>query len=150
MERERIVVGVDGSPGSQRALAWALDEARRNRADVEVVYCWAAPYSVMDSEYALAYLTEDDVSAESKAHLREAMAPCADEIDASRAAGIDVSTVVLDSDIATGLVTESKDAAMLVVGRRSHAGLSRFVLGSVSRQVASHAYCPVVVVPESN
>jgi nucleotide-binding universal stress UspA family protein len=150
MERERIVVGVDGSPGSQAALRWALDEARRHGADVEAVYCWAPSYSAMASGDAHAYLTEDEVSAEGKAHLEKAMAACAREIDASRGAGVVVSTQILESDVRGGLIAESKEAAMLVVGRRGHGGLSRLVLGSVSRQVATHAHCPVVVIPEAD
>ena len=40
---ERVVVGVDGSDTAQRALNWALDEARRRQAAVEVVHAWTPP-----------------------------------------------------------------------------------------------------------
>ena len=39
----RIVVGVDGSPASKEALAWALEEARLRQATVEVVHAWSFP-----------------------------------------------------------------------------------------------------------
>jgi nucleotide-binding universal stress UspA family protein len=150
MERERIVVGVDGSSGSQDALRWALAEACRRTADVAIVYCWSPPYLAMSSGYAVAYMSTEDVSAEAHVHLEQAMAACRDEIAASEAAGLTVSTTVLEGDAGWSLVSEAKEAALLVVGRRGHAGLSHFVLGSVSRYVTTHAHCPVVVVPETD
>jgi nucleotide-binding universal stress UspA family protein len=45
------------------------------------------------------------------------------------------------------LETESKDAAVVVVGRRGRGGLTRLLIASVSRHVTDHAECPVVVVP---
>jgi nucleotide-binding universal stress UspA family protein len=58
--------------------------------------------------------------------------------------------MVLEGEPGSSLIREAKEAAMLVVGRRGHAGLSHLVLGSVSRYVTTHAPCPVVVVPEAD
>jgi nucleotide-binding universal stress UspA family protein len=150
MERERIVVGVDGSAGSQEALRWALREARQRGANVEIVNCWALPYLAMSSGYALPFITEEEISAEGHAHIDRTMAECGDDIEACKSSGVDVSTAVLQGDAWASLIEESKGASLLVVGRRGHGGLSRLVLGSVSRQVATHAQCPVVVVPETS
>ena len=148
MERERIVVGVDGSSCSQDALRWALTEACRRGADIDVVYCWSMPYLAMSSGYAFGYLSTQDVSAEGRAHIDMAIAGCREEIAAMKAAGLSVSTTVLEGEPGSSLVREAKGAALLVVGRRGHAGLSHLVLGSVSHHVSTHAHCPVVVVPE--
>jgi nucleotide-binding universal stress UspA family protein len=148
MERELIVVGVDGSPCAQSALRWALTEACRRGADVDVVYSWAMPYIAMSSGYAVGYLGPEEISAEGHAHIDEAMAGCRDEIAAMKAAGLSVSTTVLEGEAGSSLVSEAKGAALLVVGRRGHAGLSHLVLGSVSHYALTHAHCPVVVVPE--
>ena len=43
-ERRRIVVGIDGSATSRRALGWALDEARARQCEIEVVHSWSLPY----------------------------------------------------------------------------------------------------------
>ena len=150
MERERIVVGVDGSAGSQEALGWALREARQRGANVEIVNCWALPYLAMSGGYALAFTTEDEISAVGHANIDKSMAACGDDIEECKASGTDVSAAVLQGDAWSSLIEESKGASLLVVGRRGHGGLSRLVLGSVSRQVATHAHCPVVVVPETN
>ena len=149
MERERIVVGVDGSEGSQEALRWTLREAGRRSADVEIVCCWAPSSFAMSSGYAHAFITDEEIATAGHVHLDKTMAACGVEIEACKAAGVGVSTTVLDGEAVSSLISESKGAALLVVGRRGHGGLSRLVLGSVSRQVATHADCPVVVVPET-
>jgi nucleotide-binding universal stress UspA family protein len=149
MERELIVVGVDGSSGSQDALRWALTEACRRGADVDIVYCWSMPYLAMSSGYALGFWSPEDISAEGHGQIDRTLAGCADEVAASEAAGVTVSTTVLEGEAGSRLVSEAKGAALLVVGRRGHAGLSHFVLGSVSHYVSTHAHCPVVVVPEA-
>lgn len=150
MEQERIVVGVDGSAGSQEALQWALREARQRGANVEIVNCWALPYLAMSSGYALPFTTEDEISTEGHANIDKTMAACGKDIEAAKAADVDISTAVLEGDAWTSLIEASKGASLLVVGRRGHGGLSRLFLGSVSRQVATHAQCPVVVVPETD
>jgi nucleotide-binding universal stress UspA family protein len=148
MQGELIVVGVDGSACSQDALRWALTEAGRRGADVDIVYCWSIPYLAMSSGYAVGFPSPEDVTAEGHAQIDKALAGCADEVAASKAAGVAVSTTVLEGEAGSSLVGEAKEAAMLVVGRRGHAGLSHLVLGSVSHYVSTHAHCPVVIVPE--
>jgi nucleotide-binding universal stress UspA family protein len=43
MTEQRIVIGYDGSPGAERALSWALAEAARTHAEVELTYAWMWP-----------------------------------------------------------------------------------------------------------
>jgi nucleotide-binding universal stress UspA family protein len=114
---------------------------------VELVYCWAPPYAALTTGYLLTYLTMQDIFTEGNEHLDKVMSDCHDEIDASRAAGVVISRRVLEGDAGQTLESESKDATMLVVGRRGHGAISHLVLGSVSRHVVAHAHCPVVVVP---
>ncbi|HVW34266.1 MAG TPA: universal stress protein [Acidimicrobiia bacterium] len=62
-------------------------------------------------------------------------------------AGVEIERRVVAGSPAQALVHESKDAALLVVGSRGRSGVTGVLLGSVSRQVAQHASCPVVIVP---
>jgi nucleotide-binding universal stress UspA family protein len=148
-ERDRVVVGVDGSPGSLSALRWALCEARYRAADVDVITCWYPPLMAEMSGYALAYMTPEEMCFGARYALDRALASVEAEIDQAAAEGRAVSGRLLEGAPGPALVTESKGAALVVVGRRGHSGLTRFLLGSVSRHVADHSECPAVVVPEA-
>jgi nucleotide-binding universal stress UspA family protein len=148
MERDRIAVGVDGSDGSAAALRWALEEAAGRGADVEIVTCWHLPYMVEASGYARGYLTEEEREAGPNEVLRNMLAAADPEVRAAADAGRQVTTCLVEDEPGRGLVDHCGDATMLVVGRRGDHALAR-LLGSVSRHVAEHANCPVVVVPPS-
>ncbi len=134
-EREpRIVVGVDGSPGSRRALEWAVDEAHRRDAVLQVVHAWTYPpteFAVVPEEFAVA-------AAEIATEAVEEAA----EIDPS----VVIKSEVRQQPPVAALVELSKGADLLVVGSRGRGGFSGLLLGSVSQQCLYHARCPVVVV----
>jgi nucleotide-binding universal stress UspA family protein len=149
-ERDRIVVGVDGSACALAALRWACDEARRRGADLELVTSWHAPYLAEASGYGLIYLSPEELVAEARETQNQALDRLAPEVDAARQAGCRIDSRLLEGPPGPALVTESKGAEMLVVGRRGHGTLTRLLLGSVSRHATTHATCPVVVIPPAD
>jgi nucleotide-binding universal stress UspA family protein len=136
---ERIVVGVDGSDTSREALRWALDEARRRQASVDVVQAWHVPFVV-----GAAYTGEFDPQAFAE-EARLALDQTVGSVDAT---GVPAVEPILVSDSpARALLDAAKGATLLVVGSRGRGGFSGLLLGSVSQQVVHHAPCPVVVIP---
>ena len=139
----RIVVGVDGSPSSERALRWALRQAKLTGATVEAVIAWHFPF--ISGGYTWPP-TGIMVSATDFRKIAERM--LADTV--SRAAGGDlrapVTQKVLEGDAAAVLIRESADADLLVVGSRGHGGLAEAMLGSVGQHCVHHAACPVVII----
>lgn len=138
-QRARIVVGVDGSENSRRALRWALTEARLRGMAVEVVHCWHFPY-VADPAGMVAYPSAA-LQESAEALVRESLQSMGDDTQ-----GIAITTRVEQAPGAETLVSLSESAELLVIGRRGHGGFLSLVLGSVAQQVVSHAHCPVVVV----
>jgi nucleotide-binding universal stress UspA family protein len=137
-----VVVGVDGSEESLRAVEWAALEARRHQAPLRIVSAPAPLPRVRVPAQAPETVT---------ARLEHRSCRALDEA-VTRAREL-TSELLIDVDLLTGApalsLTEcGSGALMLVVGARGAGGFAAMLLGSVSRYAAMHAGCPVVVVRE--
>lgn len=139
-----IVAGVDGSEQALRAVEWAAREAVRRKAPLRIVSVsampsrmrpyGAAPATVADTLHKISA----QVLAEALTRVRE-VAP-----------GLPVDAELVAGAPAPALTSCCAGASMLVVGARGAGGFRAMVLGSVSRYVAMHAPCPVVVAHEDD
>ena len=142
----RIVVGVDGSPGSYAALRWAGRQARQVGAAIDAVYVLEpiVPLDFTGAGYiAVAQLDTRALHASGQELLRKVLAE----------AGIDDSVtvhpvVVEHASPGQALVRAAANASMLVVGAHHHHGLG-LLLGSTGANCVRKATCPVVVIPET-
>lgn len=131
-----IVVGVDVSLGSARAVEWAVGEAARRGCGLRLVHVVdSADSEVCARVPGLAVDTAGDA-------LLGICMTMAARIDASVRADASVQT----GDPADELIAASNGAQLVVVGANGAAGYGRSALGSVASRVAVHAQCPVVVV----
>jgi len=143
MKDSPVIVGTDGSETSLRAVEWAAREAVLHGWPLRIAavpallprmswYQHSGPPSVTDIVHARA---------------EQALATAA-----TRAAEIEpeveMSTTLLTGAPARALAGAGQDASMLVVGSRGGGGFAALLLGSVSRDVAFAAGCPVVVARE--
>lgn len=140
-----IVVGIDESAGSQRALEWALAEARLRQANVRMVHA-IPPLGVYGSTVSLDQSEDDTARAERAA--TEMLAAALHEAG-GEPAGVSVELMPRIGPAANVLVEEAGATGLLVVGSRGRGGFAGLLLGSVSQQAVQHARCPVVVVPGS-
>ncbi len=135
-----IVVGVDGSPESLAALDWAYSEALASGAELTVVHAWEYPYDVSRSSpreirkpFEMAAIKELRTSVES-------LGPRLTD------GSVHINPKVCEDAPAAALLTEARDADLIVVGSRGRGGLRSLLLGSVSRATLHRALCPVAVV----
>lgn len=136
-----IIVGVDGSDHSLRALDWALREAQLRSAPLTVVTVNPALVSYWGAvTYPEGKLDQEQAHQEVQAALDKALSSLTGTPP-------QVTIKVTPGSPATELLEAAQDADMVVVGSRGSGGFSRLMLGSVSTQVAHHATCPVVVIP---
>ena len=141
-----IVVGVDGSHHSKRALTWAMRQAAKEQAPLTVLAVRPAPVRPATGIYwGLRDYPEDSHNPEVARKATEQFVEQARNEIGETAAQVTVNVVT--GDPAEELITASRDADLVVVGSHGSGGLA-WLLGSVSSKVAHHAACPVVVVRE--
>ena len=142
MRVKKIIVGTDGSEDSLRAVEWAAREAMLRQEPLRIVSAPALPPGMS----GWPGVSESIVGVIGQAARRtlDSAARRAAEIEP----GLAVDTELVSGPPARVLLDCAGDASMLVVGSRGAGGFSAMVLGSVSRFVATHAPCPVVVARE--
>jgi nucleotide-binding universal stress UspA family protein len=132
----RIVVGVDGSHGSQIALRLALRTAELTDARLDVVTVWTYPQQRMEP-YPV---PRAEMEEQARERQREAIAKAIGSRLPDR-----ILQHVVEGHPAGALLEESVDADLLVVGSRGRGEISGTVFGSVSLACAEHARVPVLV-----
>ncbi|MFH9956962.1 universal stress protein [Streptomyces roseolus] len=135
----RIVVGVDGSGPSLKALKWAAGQAALTGDALHAVISWEYPASWATLMPGVP--PEFDPERLAKQILDQSLA---EALTPEQAAA--TTRTVVSGNPAQALIDQARGAELLVVGDRGHSGFKAAVLGSVSTNVTQHAPCPVVVV----
>ena len=134
-----IVVGVDGSDDSRKALAWAADEARLRGRPLRVVMAWS--YLMPEGPDGPEPFQPDYSAADANRALKEVVEEVLGEDP-----GVELVLEATCALAAKALIERSKDASLLVVGPRDRSMHSRIDLGSVTAQLLHHAPCPIAIV----
>jgi nucleotide-binding universal stress UspA family protein len=137
-----IIVGVDGSEHSRRALEWAIREASIRHAPLTVISVHPALMSYWGA------VTYPEGKLDREQAIREVQAVVDKAVSRLAGPAPEISVQVTPGSPATELIGAASEADLLVVGSRGAGGFTRLMLGSVSTQVTQHATCPVVVIPE--
>lgn len=140
----RIVIGLDGSPGSTHALQWAIDLAKRLGGEIIAVHVDSVPIYIPGP---LGLVPPVETPAQ-RADLQEAFGT--EWCLPLRKSGVRYRAILEESaPVGTALIAAGLrlGADMIVVGSRGHNGVTELLLGSVSHQVAHHSPIPVVIVP---
>ena len=132
-----IVVGVDGSPGSRKALAWAAAEAGLHGADLVVLNVWEHTLLPPAGSVSVSERYVPDPSQRTASDLLQVI-----KEELGEDPPVLVKPHVKQGRPAKVLIDESTNADLLVVGKRGHGGFAGLVLGSVSQHVAAYANCP--------
>ncbi|MFD3688341.1 universal stress protein [Nocardiopsis sp. NPDC058631] len=143
--RGRLVVGVDGSDVSRRALRFALGEALLTGSEVVVVNSWEMPLAADSASLtAEAQSPHEGVFDRRSGELVAGL--LAEEVD-ERTAHLDIRAVRVRAAPVKALLDAAADADLLVVGSRGLGGVRGLVMGSVSQGVIHRSGVPVAVLP---
>jgi nucleotide-binding universal stress UspA family protein len=135
----KILVAIDGSAASEKALAAAVDLAQHYDAEVLAIGVAEVPEVVgMVDEV-------DELRRGAEAHFgligQAAMA-------FAHSRSVSLRSVVVRGHAADAIVrfAESEGADLVVVGPHGHSRIARFFLGSTSDRVSEHCHCSVLIV----
>ncbi|MEV1122026.1 universal stress protein [Actinosynnema sp. NPDC049800] len=139
-ERGPVVVGVDGSPVSEQAVAFAFEEASLRGAPLTAVIAWTD--FLVDSVYGSRTTVDwSQVEDEQRRILAERLAGWQEKYP-----DVEVTRTVLRDRPVHALLAAATGAQLLVVGSHGHGGFAGMVLGSTSQGLVYHATCPLAVV----
>jgi nucleotide-binding universal stress UspA family protein len=139
-----VVVGVDGSPVGEAAIAFAYEQASARRTDLVAVHAWSD--LVLEAAYTSGAAAIDFAPLEQRAAetLAERLAGWQEKYPDVR-----VTREVARDRPARALLRHAGHAQLLVVGTRGRGGFRGLLLGSTSQHLLHHADCPVAVVRTS-
>ena len=145
-----VLVGVDGSSSSESAVRWAAREASMRNVPLTLVHivvtpAWGpAPWLLSDAPLPIPAEEDSALEEAGRKVIAEAIKIAQDS--AKDGALPEIKSELYFSVPVSTLVNLSKQAQMVVVGRRGQNMLSRVLLGSVSNGLLHHAHCPVAVI----
>lgn len=159
----RIVVGVDGSPHSRRALRRAMEEAELRNGTVDAVYVYEPTHRPFwdelvglprGAEAIMGTISPDEPAYDPPSRAEQA------QLNAERRLEKFVTEAVEDvtgptprlhampaEHAAAALIGESRTADMLVIGTRGLGGFTGMLLGSVAHQCVQRSHCPTLILP---
>lgn len=141
-----IVVAVDGSPSSERAVRWCADHAAALGATVLAVHAvdtgGIGTFMALDPALPAAVATDDDRSRLAEVVEHEWCKPLAD-------AGVEYHVIVADGRPTAVLkeIGQRERVELVVTGHRGRGGVTELLLGSTSNQLAHHLNRPLLIVP---
>lgn len=141
LERHTVVVGVDGSKVSGKAIDFAFDQAEAMGAAVVAVHAWRSPFSRYESGQGKLLFDTVEVQETARALVSESLAGArADHPD------VEVEVQLIPGQAARAIMPAAESADLVVVGSRGRGGFTGLLLGSVSQSVLHHVPCPVAIV----
>lgn len=141
-EKGKILVPVDGSESSNKALSYAIDFAMRYSAEITLVH--VAPYPAIFTGIT----TTTTTTLTDSMLIQNGKQILSDSLRDVEKKGIQASTKLLRGHPGLQIVQYATDESfdLIVMGNRGLSGISRFFMGSVSHYVVDHAQCPVTIV----
>jgi nucleotide-binding universal stress UspA family protein len=140
---KKILVGLDGSSGSARALDWAIELAKALQAEIVAVHvAELLTPSALGLGLAPIDLPDDWMDDLRQRFENDWTAPL-------KAAGLHYQTIFETGAPAPTLIAIAREQHpdLIVTGSRGLGGFGELLLGSVSHQLVMHARIPVVVIP---
>jgi len=144
----KILLATDGSDYSKAAVKAVADRPWPEGSEVRIVSVMELPFVPTADVWVLPDSYYDDLEKAAKAQAEAAVKDAVKEIRSGKAAGLEIIAETRSGSARSVILDEAEkwDADLIVLGSHGYSGLQRFLLGSVSHAVATHAHCSVEIV----
>jgi nucleotide-binding universal stress UspA family protein len=153
---KRILVAVDGSENSARAVQAALELAEKLKADLTVLHAITPPALYYHTEITPTgpviepptHEKEIDLYLEYARRIAQGIVDGTVSAAKQRRIAVKAEIPETSTSVVETIVNQAvkENADLIIVGNRGLGGFKKLLLGSVSDGVVSHAHCPVLVI----
>jgi nucleotide-binding universal stress UspA family protein len=144
----KILLATDGSDYSKAAVNSVAERPWPQGSEVKIISAMEIPYAPTTETWVMpdSYYSELDRVAREQAEA--AVKDAVERIESGKASGIEIITKIISGSAGEAILDEAErwDADLIVLGSHGYKGWRRFLLGSVSHAVATHAHCSVEIV----
>ena len=144
----KILLATDGSDYSKAAVNSVAERPWPQGSEVKIISAMEVPFAPTTEGWVMpdSYYSELDRVAREQAEA--AVKYAVERIESGKASGIEIITKIISGSAREAILDEAErwDADLIVLGSHGYSGWQRFLLGSVSHAVATHAHCSVEIV----
>jgi nucleotide-binding universal stress UspA family protein len=144
----KILLATDGSDYSKAAVKAVADRPWPEGSEIKIISVMEIPYVPTTEVWVLPESYYNDMERGAKAQAETAINDAVEEIRSGKATGLEIASEIKSGSARNLILDEAEkwDADLIVLGSHGYGGLQRFLLGSVSHAVATHAHCSVEIV----
>ena len=148
----KILIATDGSDYSKAAVNSVAERPWPQGSEVKIISAMEIPYAPTTEAWVLpdSYYSELDRVAREQAEA--AVKDAVERIESGKASGLEIITKIISGSAREAILDEAErwGADLIVLGSHGYNGWQRFLLGSVSHAVATHAHCSVEIVRQES
>src|SRR5687767_13813242 len=143
----KILLAIDGSECSKAAVNSVAERPWPQNSEIKIISVMEIPYAPTTEAWALPEGYYKELERVAREHAEEAVKQAVERFGIEKAAGIDITAEIFSGSPRNAILDEAErwDADLIVLGSHGYRGWQRFLLGSVSQAVATHAPCSVEI-----
>src|SRR5215475_8071886 len=143
----KILLATDGSDCSKAAVNSVAERPWPRGSEVKIVSAMEIPYAPTTETWVLPDSYYRELEKVAKEQAEAAVKYAAEQFGSGKTAGLEITTKIISGSARDVILDEAErwDADLIVLGSHGYRGWQRFLLGSVSHAVATHAHCSVEI-----